>query len=244
MLDNANVPIREDVATEFATLAGTLLEASTVGEVLVRVVEAARHAVAGADIVSVTLREDGGRFSTPVETDPLGRILDELQYELDEGPCVEATRTPGQGLTSSSNLVAGLEFPRWGPAAAEAGVHSVVAVGLFPGQGPPRMGALNVYSREPGGLDTADRDIAVVLAAHASVALAATKANTAAEMEAAQLRAALRSRDVIGQAKGVLMERRGIGADEAFDVLRAASQSLNVKLVTVAETLVSRRAEL
>jgi AmiR/NasT family two-component response regulator len=84
----------------------------------------------------------------------------------------------------------------------------------------------------------------VILAAHASTALAGTVAATAAELETAQLRQALQSRDVIGQAKGILMERRGISADEAFDVLRRASQSLNIKLTTVAQTLVDRRAEI
>jgi AmiR/NasT family two-component response regulator len=69
-------------------------------------------------------------------------------------------------------------------------------------------------------------------------------ANTAADLELATLRQAISSRDVIGQAKGILMERRGIGADEAFQILRKASQSLNVKLTQVAETLVERRSEL
>ena len=59
-----------------------------------------------------------------------------------------------------------------------------------------------------------------------------------------QLAEALESRDVIGQAKGILMERRGISADDAFDTLRRASQALNVKLAQVAETLVERRAEI
>ena len=82
-----------------------------------------------------------------------------------------------------------------------------------------------------------------MLAAHASTALAATMAATSAELESAQLRQALQSRDVIGQAKGILMERRKITADEAFDVLRSASQTLNVKLAQVAQTLVDHRAE-
>jgi AmiR/NasT family two-component response regulator len=69
-------------------------------------------------------------------------------------------------------------------------------------------------------------------------------ASSSAELESAQLRRALQSRDVIGQAKGILMERRGISADEAFAVLRAASQSLNVKLTQVARTLVERRDDL
>jgi AmiR/NasT family two-component response regulator len=95
-----------------------------------------------------------------------------------------------------------------------------------------------------GGLDEQDRDIALVLAAHASTALASTMACSAAELQVAQLGQALNSRDVIGQAKGILMERRKISADEAFDVLRRASQSLNIKLTQVAKTLVDRRAEI
>lgn len=232
------------LAAEFSRLAESLMNATTVHGVLQRVVEAARVAVPGADLVSVTLRVDDG-FRTPVQTDALATRLDEVQYRLGEGPCVESTRTPGLGLTFSGDLGAGREYPRFGPAAAELGVHSVLAVGLFPIAEPiPRTGALNLYSLQVGGIDELDRDLAVILAAHASTALAATMASTSAELEAAQLRQALNSRDVIGQAKGILMERRGISADEAFDALRRASQSLNVKLTQVAQTLVDRRADL
>jgi hypothetical protein len=232
------------LAGEFVRLAQALAVESTVQGVLRQVVEVARRAVPGADLVSITLRSPAG-FTTPVETDPLATRLDELQYRLDEGPCVHATRTAGLGLSFSADLGRHGEYPRFGRAAAALGVHSVLAVGLFPhGGDAPRMGALNVYSREVGGLDELDRDIALVLAAHAATALAATTACTATELQAAQLREALSSRDVIGQAKGILMERRRISADEAFDVLRAASQALNVKLTKVAATLVERRAEL
>jgi GAF domain-containing protein len=232
------------LATEFARLAENLMKASTVHGVLQRVVEAARTAVPGADLVSVTLRAED-RFHTPVQTDALATRLDEIQYRLGEGPCVESTRTPGLGLTFSGNLGAGREYPRFGPAAARHGVHSVLAVGLFPlPESVPRTGALNIYSFDVGGLDERDRDMAVILAAHASTALAATMASTAAELESAQLQQALTTRDVIGQAKGILMERRGISADEAFDALRRASQSLNVKLTQVAQTLVDRRADI
>jgi hypothetical protein len=212
--------------------------------VLDRVVRAGLHVVSGADMVSVTLRSQDRRFHTPVETSPLATQLDALQYQFDEGPCVEATRTPGLGVMQCDDVGRSADFPIWGPAAAAAGVRSVLAVGLFPAGDPPRMGALNFYSFEPGGLDGADRDVALVLAAHASTALVATQGNTALEVEAAQLRTALESRDVIGQAKGILMQRRGIDADEAFEVLRLASQSLNIKLVDIAQTLASRRADL
>ncbi len=231
------------LAGEFMRLAENLLTATTVHEVLDRVVNAGRAAVPGADFVSVTLTTETG-YTTPVSTDDLALKLDEVQYRLGEGPCVEATRTPGVGLTFSGDLAQGVQFPAFGPAAAELGAHCVLAVGLFPDGEKRRFGALNIYSYTAGGLDELDRDLAVILAAHASTALAGTVATTSAELETVQLRQALQSRDVIGQAKGILMERRGISADEAFDVLRRASQSLNIKLTTVAQTLVDRRAEI
>jgi hypothetical protein len=231
------------LAGEFVRLAENLLTATTVHGVLDRVVQAARVAVPGADLVSVTLATETG-YTTPVYTDDLALRLDEVQYRLGEGPCVEATRTPGLGLTFSGDLAQGVQFPNFGPAAAQLGAHSVLAVGLFPDGEKDRFGALNIYAYQAGGLDELDRDLALILAAHASTALAGTLAATSAELETAQLRQALQSRDVIGQAKGILMERRGISADEAFDVLRRASQSLNIKLTTVAQTLVDRRAEI
>ena len=232
------------LGVEFAALASRLKDARTVRDVLDRVARAGLDLVAGADFVSVTLRGADGTFHTPVETDQLATELDRLQYRLDEGPCVEATRTPGLGMVASADLAGDGVFPHWGPPAARLGVGSALAVGLAPTVGPPRVGALNFYSRTTGGLDGADQDVALVLAAHASVALASSTALTAADLEATQLRAALQTRDVIGQAKGILMERRGISADEAFDVLRRASQSLNLKLTQVAETVATRRAEL
>ena len=241
LVDTGDIP--GPVADEFLALAAALMDARTVRGVLQRVVDAARAVVPGADLASVTLRSGRG-FQTPVETDPLASRLDEIQYRLDHGPCVEATRKVGLGLTYCADLGAGDRFGPFGPAAAELGVHSVLAVGLFPDGDGPRLGALNLYSRRRAGLDETDRDLALVLAAHASTALAATMASTSAELEAAQLRQALKSRDVIGQAKGILMERRKIDADEAFEVLRSASQALNVKLAQVAQTLVERRSEI
>lgn len=237
------VAVLGPLAEEFVRLAESLMDATTVHGVVERVVQATYATVPGADLVSVTLRTAEG-FTTPAHTAELASRLDEVQYRLDEGPCVAATRTSGLGVTFSGNLGDGRTFPRFGPEAAAMGVHSVLAVGMFPGGEVPRLGALNIYSVEQDGLDELDRDLALVLAAHASTALAATVASSRADLEATQLRQALESRDVIGQAKGILMERRGIGADEAFDVLRRASQSLNVKLTQVAQTLVEHRAEI
>ncbi len=233
------------LAEEFLSLGEALTIAEGglgVADVLERLVRSAQ-AVVGADVVSVTLRH-GSQFTTPVETDPVASKADVVQYEHVEGPCVEATLDAGLGYAASSDLRHDSRWTRFGPAAADLGLHAVLATGMFPRDAGPRMGALNYYSRTPHGLDRADKDIALVFATQAAVALHGAKAVEAAELRATQLTEAVRSRDVIGQAKGILMERRGLTADEAFDTLRRTSQDLNVKLRDLARTLADRRAEL
>jgi GAF domain-containing protein len=233
------------LARQFTDLTRQLLAAtSTVGGVLDIVVGAAAALVPGADLVSVTLRAPDGRFHTPVETDPVAVQLDELQYEHGEGPCVESARPDGPAMAHSPGLGRDPRWPAFGPAAARRGYHSLLATALLPDARPPRLsGALNIYSGDPGAFDAHAIDTALVLATHASLALAHTEAVAAAELQAVHLRRAIEGRDVIGQAKGLLMERRGITADEAFDVLRKASQDLNVKLADLAKVLTTRPGE-
>ncbi len=232
------------LAEQFAVLARALLDVDTVADVLQRVVRATAEIVPGAELVSVTVQEEQS-FVTPVYTDPLAEEVDRVQYDADEGPCLEAIRAGGTGFAWSADLSADTDhWPTFGPRAARLGLRSMLGVGLFPGGDQPRMGALNIYSTRPHGLDAADRNIALLLASHASVALARACDVTAARLEATQLSKALESRDVIGQAKGILMERRGMDAGAAFDVLRKASQDLNVKLAEIATTLVERRSDL
>ena len=233
------------LAEEFVSLSEALSVVERglgVGEVLERIVRSAQSVV-GADVVSVTWRQDG-EFTTPVETDLVASKADAVQYEHGEGPCVEATLEGGLGFAASSDLRREPRWPRFGPAAADLGLHAVFATGMFPRDAGTRMGALNYYSRTPGGLDHVDRDVALVFATHAAVALRGAQVMEAAELRASQLSEAVRSRDVIGQAKGILMERRGLSADEAFDTLRRTSQDLNVKLRDLAQTLADHRADL
>jgi AmiR/NasT family two-component response regulator len=93
-------------------------------------------------------------------------------------------------------------------------------------------------------LTEADHTTALLLATHASLALAHTHALTMHELKIVNLQRAVDSRDVIGQAKGILMARRGINADDAFELLRRTSQELNTKLVEIARTLTIRHGEL
>jgi hypothetical protein len=233
------------LAQQFATLTYSLLDATTSGEVLDQVVQATTDVVPGADVVSVTLRTPDGRFFTPARTDPLAAELDQLQFGLGEGPCVEAARAAGPGVVACRDLAAEPLWPRFGPAAAERGINALMSTTLLPhAQLPQLSGALNIYSHSRRGLDEASQSAALLLATHASLALAYTHAVETAELQATNLRRAIDSRDVIGQAKGILMNRRGMSADDAFDLLRSTSQDLNVKLVELAETLATRHTEL
>ena len=236
------------LSAAFVALADALFvvpPSAGVAGVVERVVEAAGAVVPGADAVSVVLRSPDGRFETVASNHEAAEHADRLQEAEDEGPSVTATERSGIGLALVHDLGADCVWPRFGARAAdELGLHSVLSTGMFPGGETPRFGALNFYSWSAHSFEDTDKDHALVLAAHAATAIAAVRARTAAEVREAQLTQALESRDVIGQAKGILMERRGYTADEAFDLLRRTSQNLNVKLREVAETLVTRRPEL
>jgi hypothetical protein len=240
--DSAGSPL----ARQFVQLARLLLNARSVADVLTHVVHATSVVVPDADMVSLTLRSADGHLHTPAETDPVGTELDDLQDRYREGPCFDAAREPGPAYTHSPDLSAADHWPRFAPEAARRGYRSVLSTSLLPDVTGPRLsGALNIYSRDPNRLgDEVHRDRALLLAAHASLAVANMEAVRLADLREFQLRQALETRDVIGQAKGILMHRRGIDADEAFDLLRRTSQDLNIKLAELATTLTTRHTEL
>lgn len=247
-LDADADPAESALAAPFMALADALLvvpaSAGAVG-VVERVVRTACQVVPGADVVSVVLRSPDGRFETVASNHSAAEGADRVQDEEGEGPSVTAVERSGVGSALARDLADDDTWPRFGARVAdELGLHSALSAGMFPGGEPPRFGALNFYSRKSGAFGADDKDRALVLAAHAATAISAVQAQTAAELREAQLTEALQSRDVIGQAKGILMERRGLDAQEAFEVLRRTSQNMNVKLREVAETLASRRTEL
>lgn len=235
----------QSLAGRLMALSAALAGADSVAAVLQRVVDATLAVVPGADFVSVTLRSVDGRFHTPVATDSLAEEIDKLQYRYGQGPCVECARPGGPGYAHSPDVLVDAQWPQFGPAAAVLGVRSVLAVQLLPDATPPRMsGALNIFSQHPGGLAVGEKNTALLLASCATVALARTETVTRAELQSAHLLKALESRDIIGQAKGILMQRRGITADAAFEILRQTSQDLNIRLVELARTLATRHHEL
>jgi GAF domain-containing protein len=233
------------LAREFAALTRTLLAASTVAQVLGQVVAAAQTVIPAAQLASVTLRSTDGAFHTPVQTDPIAAALDQQQHQSGRGPCVDAARPDGPAMAMAGDLATDARWPEFAAASVRAGYRSVLVTTLMASPGRAGLGgALNLYARGPGAFVPADQDQALLLATHAALAVATTQAVSAADLERSQLNAAIASRDVIGQAKGILMARQGLGAEEAFDVLRRTSQDLNVKLVELARTVAEHPAAL
>jgi hypothetical protein len=164
--------------------------------------------------------------------------LDQLQNRLGEGPCIDAADHPPENGTMLTRDLAGADgerWPRFAPRAVEAGFRSMLSVSLT---GPPtgRRTALNLYSDVPDAFD----DTAVVTAglfAHQAGAL------LYGADHAHDLGVALASRDVIGQAKGILIERFAVDTDEAFAMLVRSSQDTNMKLFDVARWLVEETSQ-
>lgn len=236
---------RGPLGRQFATLTSSLLDVRTVDEVLQHITHTTAALMPEADVVSIALRGPSGELHTSAENDPVAVELDQLQNRFDEGPCLDAAKPDGPAVADWADLAVDPPWRQWAPAAGELGIAAVVSTALLPhGAFGDATGALNVFSRSPHGLDKTDQDALLLLATHASLALANVTAVTRAELQRIQLQRAVDSRDVIGQAKGIIMHRRGVSADEAFDVLRRTSQDLNVKLVELARTLAIRHTEI
>jgi AmiR/NasT family two-component response regulator len=128
-----------------------------------------------------------------------------------------------------------LRWPRFAPQASAAGMRSMLALPLT---AYGLHGALNLYARYPAAFGVVDRAKATILASLAGLALSAAHSHEDEERRADSLHVALSTRETIGEALGILMERERITADQAFDILRRASLHLNIKLQEVAQNLV------
>ena len=217
-----------------ATVAQTvsLFAAATVQEALDQVVDLAVSTIEGCDYAGIFVLE-GEAVTTPVCSDPFVIELDTLQHSSGEGPCLDAMSS--QTAVYAEDLADDSRWAVFGPEAAIKGTRSLLALPLDFNGAPA---ALNLYARYPSAFGVIDRGRGLLLAALGGLAFTTASAHEEEERKAAQLHAALATREMIGQAQGILMERERISPDEAFDILRRASQHLNLKLRVVAQTLV------
>lgn len=223
---------RHELAERMADLARSLAVPSSVDDVLALVTAAAVELLPGADSAGVLLVSDGAGFESLFGTSDLVYKLDELQENYHEGPCVDAAHD--ELMLRTDDFATELRWPNFSRALAEIGVHSCLSFKLYAGE--HTAGALNVFGIEPNVFTAESEALGSVLAAHAAAAILASQRNE-------QLMSAVESRDIIGQAKGIIMERYHIDAVQAFDMLRRLSQEMNVRLFDIARRVVDTRGD-
>jgi GAF domain-containing protein len=220
-----------DLALRMAELA-QVISLRRVDDVLVDVTAAAKELIAGVDIAGVLLVGKGGTHQTLAPTSDVMFKLDELQMTTGEGPCLQAALD--EIVIRTDDFRNEPRFPNYAPKVVELGLLSALSLKLYTAD--RTAGALNLFGYEPRLWNSEAETIGMVLAAHAASAILASR-------ESEQLQSALSTRDRIGQAKGIIMERFKIDDVRAFEMLRKLSQDTNTKLLDVAHRVIDTPAE-
>jgi GAF domain-containing protein len=209
------------------------LREQSVDALLQRVVDLSKSLLPGDPEASIFVSVKN-RPTTVVSTGELALKLDETQYAEGHGPCLHAASS-GE-VTEITDTRTEQRWPDYARQAVEYGNLSSLSIPL--GVDEDMVGALNIYARRPEAFDAASRSAATEFGPYAAVALGNIHAYSSARELASNLQTALESRAVIDQAKGILMERHKLTAEQAFQVLAQASMRGNVKLRDVADQLV------
>ena len=231
----------ERLARVFVEVADTLVDEFELIDFLSMLTHRAAGVV-NAAAVGLLLADQRGRLEFVAASDENVKLLELFQVQNSEGPCLDAFRI-GRPVIHADLCEARIRWPRFAPRATAAGFGSVCAF-------PLRLrgaviGAMNVFGDTAStGLDTADIEIVQALADVAAIALLQERAIRRGEVLTEQLQAALNSRVIIEQAKGVVAQARGISVDEAFTLIRAYARRHNRRLDHVARAVVTDLASL
>lgn len=216
----------DDLLERMGAIGRELSEANGMQETLQRIVDLGDDLLQHGDGVSLMLIGRGAVIETPAYSSSVAYENDMAQYATGQGPCLNTIEQ--QHTTVIDDLETEQRWPDYRARALEVGVRSMISFRLFVTA--DSMGALNVHSRRSNAFDQRSQLIGQVFAAQASVA-------TKAALIEAGLETAVRSRDVIGQAKGIVMARRHLTEEMAFEVLKRLSQHRNQKLTALAEEI-------
>jgi GAF domain-containing protein len=220
----------EHLSAALAHAARTINQAQTPAETIQTIAETALLSIPSIEHVGVSVLDRHGHAETVAATSDLVRELDKLQYGLDEGPCVDSLRDAT--AVAAPRIASDPRWPRYVPAAVQLGLKAQLAVKLYlDDQG--TVGGLNMYSTESEEIDPQAAGIADLFATHAALALGKAR-------EVDHLHQALRTREVIGQAIGLLMAQYKLDPDAAFAFLVRTSSRANVKVRDIAEQMVER----
>lgn len=207
----------------------TFLQPVPLDDLLSGITAAAVDLIEGVECADVLTIWGSTDFRSLAATRQLAADLDDIQERFREGPCLDAAE--GDTLVQCNDMGNDPRWPRFAKGALAAGVHAIMSFQLYTHDN--RKGALNLIGLRPGVFTSKDQAIGAMLATHAATALIAHDRER-------QFQAALASRDAIGQAKGMIMERFAVDATRAFDLLKKLSQETNTPLVDIAAGLVAR----
>lgn len=221
------------VAAALAHATATINQARTLPDTLDAIVQATSASIPQFAHVSISQRHRDGTIETKAGTDQLVWELDALQYDLREGPCVEALEE-NEPMVVVEHLPRQQRWPRYIPAAARKGVRCQVGIQLF--RDGRHAGGLNLYSTDHDIVPSDALGTARLLATHVGIVLGHAR-------QEHHLNQALESRKIIGQSIGILMERYRIDQDRAFQFLVRASSTSNIKLRDLAEELITSSTE-
>jgi GAF domain-containing protein len=214
-----------------AELARAAAAPRSVEQVLSDVTATAKELIPGVGTAGVLLIGKSGKYETLAPTSALPYELDDLQIKFDEGPCVQVAMD--DLIVRTNDFRTEERWPQYSPAVVKLGVLSGLSVKLYTAD--RTAGALNLFGLKANAFDAEDETIATVLAAHAAAAILASR-------EGEQLQSALSTRDRIGQAKGIIMERYGVDDVAAFEMLRRLSQDSNTRLADIAQRVIETRS--
>lgn len=218
------------LSSRFGDLARRLQAGHDPVETVAAVLDAAVRDVPGAAHASMSVVSRKRGAHTIDATSDLARRVDQLQYDTHQGPCLDTLRR--HVTVRADDLDTEDRWRRFAARATAAGVHSMLSVQMFTED--DDLGALNLFSEQPRAFTDESERVALAIASHAAVAVASAR-------QIRTLHAAVESRGVIGEAKGMLMERYHLRADVAFAVMVRYSRDNNVKLVDLARSIAERR---
>ena len=228
-----DLPLADELSAVFARVAGLLLSEETVATALGLVSSMALDTVPGAVGAGISIMDERGRRSSG-STDARVERADALQYELDEGPCLAAAA--GRQVVRVDDLTTDLRWPRWAAAVVPFGLRAAMSAPLVAGA--TTLGALKVYAEQPGSFDVHTERLLTVASAQAAILVANVQTRERARQLSEGLRQAVRSRDLVSTAKGVVMARHGVPEDVAFGMLVSRTGEGGGTLADVARAVV------
>jgi GAF domain-containing protein len=220
------------LAEALATAATQMSTRRPVDEVMQHLVNMVQRSLPGVDHAGISITHADGSIDTIAATDDLVLKFDQLQYELDEGPCLTAIRDEGVVVVNHADRAQ--RWPRFTERATALGLRSQMGVRLYANE--QTLGGLNLYATQVDEIDPEVIHMAQLFASHAALALGHARVEE-------NLLQAMTTRQRIGVAVGIVMERYGLDEQRAFQYLARVSQNSNVKLREIADEVVDSTNE-